>query len=293
MRTFSQRIRHRVACCSAAVAAFLTAGLSAAAFSAESSACARLNAGPVRSVSRVIDGETIALDDGSEVRLIGALAPRGFDIGLQPGTWPVEMRTTGALRDLVLGKSIELKFDAARFDRYGRLQAHAFLIEGEQRRWVQHYLVSRGHARAYALPGNDACIGELMSGESAAREAGLGLWAEAAYQVRSASTPADLIAYRTTFQLVEGRVVRVAATRGRIYLNFEHNRREAFSASLRRDDRQLLGSFADNTKALEGRRLRVRGWIDVRDGPRIDLSAGGSIEVIADPPVETGVVSPR
>jgi len=203
------------------------------------------------------------------------------------------MRTTGALRDLVLGKSIELKFDAARFDRYGRLQAHAFLIEGEQRRWVQHYLVSRGHARAYALPGNDACIGELMSGESAAREAGLGLWAEAAYQVRSASTPADLIAYRTTFQLVEGRVVRVAATRGRIYLNFEHNRREAFSASLRRDDRQLLGSFADNTKALEGRRLRVRGWIDVRDGPRIDLSAGGSIEVIADPPVETGVVSPR
>jgi micrococcal nuclease len=247
----------------------------------------------MRTVIRVIDGETVGLDDGSELRLIGALAPRALDVGLGAGAWPAEAKSRDALSEFLLSKSIELKFDVARLDRYGRLQAPAFLIEGEQRRWVQQDLLSRGLARAYALPGNTACIGELMSAEGSAREAGLGLWADAAYQVRSASNPGELMEYRTTFQLVEGQVVRVALARGSIYLNFDRNWREAFSVSLRRGDRQLLGSFADNPKALEGRRVRARGWIEVRDGPRIDLSAGGAIEVVPDPPAATGVVSPR
>ena len=35
-----------------------------------------LEAGPERSVAAVLDGETVRLDDGKVVRLIGALAPR-------------------------------------------------------------------------------------------------------------------------------------------------------------------------------------------------------------------------
>ena len=49
-------------------------------------------------------------------------------------------------------------------------------------------------------------------------------------------------------------------------------------------DRALLGDSADNPKALEGKVVRVRGWIERRsgafDGPVIDLSAGGLIEVL-------------
>ena len=48
-------------------------------------ACPGLEAGPTRSVARVLDGETVALDDGTELRLIGALAPRAIDAAAESG----------------------------------------------------------------------------------------------------------------------------------------------------------------------------------------------------------------
>jgi len=46
----------------------------------------------------------------------------------------------------------------------------------------------------------------------------------------------------------------------------------------------LLGVFAGDPKALEGRHVRVRGWIDQhRAAPGIDLSAAGGIEVLDQP----------
>ena len=62
-------------------------------------ACAGLEPGPTRTVTRILDGETVALDDGTELRLIGALAPRAIDAGAEPGTWPAEIAATrGAAR---------------------------------------------------------------------------------------------------------------------------------------------------------------------------------------------------
>ncbi len=51
----------------------------AAALEPREPAC-ELHAGPTRAVVRVIDAETVLLDDGREVRLIGALAPRSPDM---------------------------------------------------------------------------------------------------------------------------------------------------------------------------------------------------------------------
>jgi endonuclease YncB( thermonuclease family) len=243
--------------------------------------CAGLEAGPAHTVVRVLDAETVALDDGRELRLIGALAPRALDADAEPGTWPMEAAAMEALRGLVLGKSIELRFADERTDRYGRLQAHAFLVEGAERHWLQGALLRQGLARAYALAGGRACSEGLLAAERPAREARRGLWAEAAYQVRSAAKPAELARYRTTFQIVEGTVVRVGVTSRSIYMNFDRDWRRGFSVSLRRDDSALLGAYADNPKGLEGRSVRVRGWIDRRRGaPIIDLSAGGLIEVL-------------
>ena len=187
--------------------------------------CAGLEAGPTRTVARIIDGETVALDDGTELRLIGALAPRAIDAGADPGLWPLEVAAQEELRALILGKSIELAFGGARTDRYGRLQAHAFWMEGDQRRWVQGHLLQQGLARAYGQAGNRACAREALEAERVAREARRGLWADAAYHARSADSPRELLRYRSTFQVVEGPIARVALVRGTIYLNFGANRR--------------------------------------------------------------------
>lgn len=285
----SCRLRSRFALGVLAAAAILRAAAGAAsAADGSRTPCAELEPGPARTVVRVLDAETVALDDGRELRLIGTLAPRALEADAEPGTWPMEAAATEALRSLVLGKSIELRFAPERIDqridqrtdRYGRLQAHAFLMEGDARRWVQGALLQQGLARAYVMAGDRKCAEDLLAAERPAREARLGLWAEAAYQVRSATEPADLLRSRTTLQIVEGTIVRVGLTGGSIYLNFDRNWRRGFSVSLRRDDGALLGAYAGDPKSLEGRSVRVRGWIEQRGGaPVIDMSAGGLIEV--------------
>lgn len=272
--------------CLLAVSSFVAALLAVAScvpvFAQDAAPCVGLEPGPAHSVTRVIDGETLALDDGRELRLIGALAPRALDVDAEAGAWAPENETRSELQSLVLGKSVELHFGGDRLDRYGRLLAQAFLVDGDQRRWVQGHLLAQGFARAYAIAGNRACAVELMAAERPAREARRGLWNEAAYQVREASR--DLLSYRSTFQVVEGKVVRAAIARGTIHLNFARNWRQAFSLSLRNADRLVLGPHARDPKGLEGAQVRVRGWIEARRGaPMIDLSVTGLIEFIADP----------
>jgi micrococcal nuclease len=279
-RPFLRLCRLQAALCTLAAVAMLAAA-GAAAIAQEAATCPELEPGPARTVARVVDGETLALDDGSEVRLIGALPPRALDAGLEPGAWPIEAAATEALRSLVLGKSIELAFGGERVDRYGRLQAHGLLIEGEQRRWVQGHLLAQGLARAYLQAGNRVCAKELAAAEQAAREARRGLWLEAAYQPRDADDAAGLLRYHARFQVVEGRIVRAAQVRGLVYLSFGGHRRQAFYALLRIEDRAVLGEYAANPKGLEGRMVRVRGWIERRGNtPTINLSSAGLIEVL-------------
>jgi len=245
--------------------------------------CAALEAGPVRTVTRVIDGETLALDDGSELRFAGTLGPRAIDIDAVPGTWRLETAAIEALQALVLGRSIEIRFSGGeRRDRYGRIKGHALLKADDGTGWVQGRLLTAGLARAYSLGADRGCAGELLAAERSAREARVGVWAEAAYAIRAAEPSAALLRDLATFQLVEGRVARVATTRGSVYLNFGTGRRRGFSASLKLGDRDRLGAFAANPKGLEGSLVRVRGWIAQRSGePFIDLSAAGDLEVIA------------
>ena len=256
--------------------------------------CAGLVAGPTRTVTRIIDAETVALDDGSELRLIGALAPRAIDVGADPGAWPLEVAAQAELMALILAKPVELLFGGEHADRHGRLLAHAFWSDGGRGRWVQAHLLEQGLARAYVQAGNRTCADELLDAERTARASHRGLWADAAYAVRSAGAPLELSRYRSTFQVVEGQIERVAEVRGTIYLNFDSKRRGAFAVSLRRGDRGTLGTYARDPKTLAGKRARVRGWIEQRQGPTINLSAAGLLEVLDGPPSDVGLpASPR
>jgi micrococcal nuclease len=241
--------------------------------------CPGLSPGPTRTVVRVMDGETLALHDGQELRLVGALSPRGIDVNADPGTWLPETKARDALEQLVLGKSVELALAGDRADRYERLLAQAVLIDGAERRWVQGHMLEQGYARAYVPPGTRACVPELLARERVAREASQGLWAEAAYQVRRAGQSAEIARYRTTYQIIEGRIARVRMARGTIYLNFGRHWQRGFSAFLRGSDRVELGISGD-PQALAGRRVRVRGWIEGSRRPSINLSASGFIEVV-------------
>ncbi|MEQ1715115.1 MAG: thermonuclease family protein, partial [Hyphomicrobium sp.] len=192
-----------------------------------------LEPGPVRTVTRIIDAETIGLDDASEVRLAGAMPPRARDSGAQAGAWPLETTALSALADLVLGKSVELAYGEQKSDRYGRRRAHVFVRTPSQARvWVQGELLTRGLARAYALPSDGACLAELVAHERVARDAKAGLWAVGLYRPKRADRTALLMSLRSSFQIATGKVVAVSRTKSAVYLNFGADWRSDFSVRI-------------------------------------------------------------
>jgi hypothetical protein len=225
----------------------------------------------------------VLLDDASEVRLIGALAPRAPGMRPDAPDWPPEAAAIEALSALVLGRSVELANAGRRRDRYGRLLAHLFIDrDGGERVWVQGELLKGGHARAYGLPGSFACMREMLAHERVARAARAGLWSNGAYRTRSALRPGTLMRYRNTYQLVEGQLVRVAPTKARTYLNFGADWRRDFTAGIDAGVLRANPEWAKTLSALEGRRVEVRGWIEYRNGPYVNVEDPSQIAVVEE-----------
>jgi endonuclease YncB( thermonuclease family) len=245
-----------------------------------------LTPGPSHTVVRVIDAETVRLDDGGEVRLIGALAPRAPDFADTSAPWPPEQQAVAQLTGLVLGRSVELAFAEHRFDRYGRLLAHLFVMRDAERVWVQGKMLSSGNARAYVLPGDAACLPELVAHEAAARAAGSGIWALSLYRPRSADDPAKLLKRRNSFEIVTGRIAHVAPSKTRTYLNFGEDWHTDFTAGIAGKVLRARPEWAQTLGALEGRTVEVRGWIEYRNGPYIEITDPGQLV-----PVEEGAPS--
>lgn len=245
-----------------------------------------LVAGTTYSIVRVVDGETLALDDGRMVRIVGALAPRAIDVGAEPGAWPPEETTRQALTTMAVGRTIKLWHDQTRQDRYGHQLAQAVVADGPLAGWLQGALVERGLARAYGRSGNEACLERLLALEKTARSNRLGLWALAAYAVRRPADGADLSRYVGTFQIVAATIHRVSRGRDGTFLGLESGRaadsRFGLAALIPHGRKQLLGE--GDPRRLRGHRIEVRGWIENRRGPLILVDGPWQIELAADEP---------
>ncbi|HYD15179.1 MAG TPA: thermonuclease family protein [Hyphomicrobium sp.] len=223
---------------------------------------------------RVIDGETLLLDDGREVRLIGALSRT-------PDATGGNAQTMRALEELVGGRSISFRYEGRRRDRYGRTLAQVYLAGPDGSVWLQQHLISQGHARAYALPGNSGCLRALMAAEAEARQARLGLWSSDHYRIRDAADPGALSRLSGQFALVEGRVANVTRTQRTIYINFGSDWRRDFTASVSTYIADSAADGAARIAGLSGQTIRVRGWIERRNGPMIVLGSLDEIEVLS------------
>ncbi|MDP1732304.1 MAG: thermonuclease family protein [Devosia sp.] len=231
-------------------------------------------------MQQVTDGDTIVLDSGLVVRLIGMQAPKlplGRD-GFEP--WPMAEDARFALEALVLGKGVHLAYGGEQSDRHGRALGHLYLADAPAI-WVQEAIVGQGLARVYPFPDNRACLLELMAAEGKARAMKLGIWSDPFYTVRRADQPEVLAGRSGHYELVEGRVLKSGKAGGRVFLNFGRYWKEDFTVVIDARALRLFGDSGLDPLVLEGALVRVRGWVDDRDGPRIEVTHPEQIEVLA------------
>lgn len=225
-------------------------------------------------VRGVVDGDTVILDDRSQVRLVGLQAPK-LPLG-RPNypKWPLADEAKEALRALALGRRVTLAFGGRRSDRYGRHLAHLYRADGL---WIQGEMLKRGLARVYSFRDNRALVPEMLALEREARVAGRGIWAHPFYRIRRIEeTPRHI----DSFQLVEGRVLKATRVGRYGFLNFGMDWRSDFTISVGGAARRMLAKKGFEFAALEGRLIRVRGWLKLRNGPMIVLTHPEQIEVL-------------
>ncbi len=242
----------------------------------DAAAFAALEIAETESVVEIIDGDTLVLADGRQVRLVGLQAPK-LPLG-RPGfkAWPLAEEAKAALARLSLGRSVTLGYGGRRIDRHGRVLAHLFDGAGV---WIQGALIDLGMARVYSFADNRALVPALLAREAAARRSARGIWALRAYAVRDAAAIPERL---SGFELVEGRVVEVATVRKRTYLNFGADWRSDFTVTIAPKTRRLFEAAGIDPQIYQGKWVRVRGWLKSYNGPLIEATHPEQIEVIEE-----------
>lgn len=125
-------------------------------------------------VDRVVDGDTIVVDDGERIRFTGIDTPETVKLGS-----PIECFGKAASRRMTTllpeGTAVRLVRDADETDRYDRTLSYVYRLDDGL--FVNAAMVRDGYAYAYTVPPNVAHAAEFVALQAEARAAERGLWA--------------------------------------------------------------------------------------------------------------------
>jgi endonuclease YncB( thermonuclease family) len=217
-------------------------------------------------VVEIIDARTFRLADGREIRLAG----------IEPVVTE-KARRISALSAIVAGRDVTLRGEDDTPDRYGRQPAFVFLASSGT--LVQGQLLAQGEALFSGAVTNKDCASVLTTAEAEARQAKRGTWADPT-AIKNAESPGDILAGIGRFTVVEGRVLSVRQAGATTYLNFWRNWTRGFAVTISRRMVPVFEAAVTGVKSLENQRIRVRGFVEARTGPRIELLRVGQVELL-------------
>jgi len=216
-------------------------------------------------VASVDERGEIALADGRTLRLAG------LDL-------PVPSRGDPALaataRDLLakrfVGREAALSLVATVTDRWERALGDLAAPPADAApASAAEALIAAGLARVRPEYETRGCEAGRLALESAARAKGLGVWRDPDYAVLAADDLASLARRDGRFVIVEGVVRRVGLGRARLYLDL--GGRGALSVVASRKTHAAFQAAGAPLTALAGERIRVRGALDSRFGPQLEI----------------------
>lgn len=118
-------------------------------------------------VDRVIDGDTIKLNNGITVRYIGINAP-------EMTTKCFAREATDYNRQLVEGQVVALEKDISDTDKYNRLLRYVYL----ENVMINEKLVAEGYAQVATYPPDVKYVDKFLAAQKSAKASNLGLWAK-------------------------------------------------------------------------------------------------------------------
>jgi endonuclease YncB( thermonuclease family) len=215
-------------------------------------------------VAAVIDNRTFRLEDAREVRLAG-----------------IQSVASGAaaLTALLAGRAVTLHGETDAPDRWGMQPAFVFAAGSPTS--VQAQLLAQGEALVSGDVADKGCAAELAAAEAAARQAKKGTWADSSV-IKNAERPGDILTRIGQFTVVEGKVLSARQAGATFYVNFGRRWTRDFAVTI---SRRMMASFEAagiSLKSLENRQIRVRGFVEQRGGPRIELVSVGQIEILGN-----------
>ena len=219
-------------------------------------------------VAAATDARGFRLEDGREVRLAGIEAVSSAT---------TRKDRTAALAALVAGHDVTLHGQVDAPDRYGRQVAFVYLAGTET--LAQAELLRQGEALGSADATDKDCAMTLAAAEAEARQAKRGTWA-GAMVIKNAESSDDILAGIGRFTLVEGKVLSRTAGRGDDLSQFWTELDTGLCCDYFKAHDAGDRSCRAELKSLENKRIRVRGFVEARGGPRIELLQVGQIEVL-------------
>ncbi len=196
-------------------------------------------------VERVVDGDTLRLDDGRNVRMIGLNTPELGKKGRSDEPFAVAARKR--LEALVAASDgqVGLLPGKESKDRYGRTLAHVYGADGAN---LEAQMLAEGLGFLVAVAPNVDLVACQQAAERSARQAGLGVWRQ------SPVLKAEQIS-TSGFAVLSGRVSKVQRNRGGVWIELQ-------DSVVLRVAPNLLGRFdAATLEGLEGKQIEARGWV--------------------------------
>ncbi|WP_434579530.1 thermonuclease family protein [Pseudomonas sp. Z5-35] len=200
---------------------------------------------PEAQVQRVVDGDTLYLEDGRRIRMIGLNSPELGKRGRADE--PFAVAAHQRLEALVAASAGRVRVLPGKDDRddYGRTLAHVYDSQGRN---LEEQLIAEGLGFLVAVAPNVDLVGCQQAAERQARQAGLGLWKQSpVVRAERISAPG--------FVLTSGRVASVQRNRGGIWIQLQGSVVLHIAPHAQRNfDASIL-------KGLEGRKIEARGWV--------------------------------
>jgi len=135
-------------------------------------------------VSRAVDGDTLRLSNGENVRLIGIDTPESRDNSKlerdsrrshkdKDAILKMGREASDFTKRLVEGERVKLVMDVQERDKYGRLLAYVYLEDGT---FVNGRIIEDGYAQVMTIAPNVKYAQTFLRLEREARDKNKGLW---------------------------------------------------------------------------------------------------------------------